>query len=115
MMCNKVKVTFEDLRQMEVPYKTKAIDVINSIEKDVSDVLALNINNELRELDYELVKDSTIKYLKYNSPDGYRVYSGTLKMILYMALTSLFSNADVEFIATIKKDQYFLIKNINIT
>lgn len=114
-MNNKIKVTFDDSRSLEVYYKTKAIDVVNMVEGDTSDILALNINNELRSYDYELVKDSVIKFVKYNSPDGYRVYSGTLKMVLYMALTSLFSNADVEFIATIKKDQYFMLNNIKIT
>ena len=114
-MDNKIKVTFDDSRSLEVYYKTKAIDVVNMVEGDTSDILALNINNELRSYDYELVKDSVIKFVKYNSPDGYRVYSGTLKMVLYMALTSLFSNADVEFIATIKKDQYFILNNIKIT
>ena len=114
-MNNKIKVTFDDSRSLEVYYKTKAIDVVKMVEGDTSDILALNINNELRSYDYELVKDSVIKFVKYNSPDGYRVYSGTLKMVLYMALTSLFSNADVEFIATIKKDQYFMLNNIKIT
>ena len=114
-MNNKIKVTFDDSRSLEVYYKTKAIDVVKMVEGDTSDILALNINNELRSYDYELVKNSIIKFVKYNSPDGYRVYSGTLKMVLYMALTSLFSNADVEFIATIKKDQYFMINNIKIT
>ncbi len=114
-MSNKITVTFDDSRKIEVDYKTKAIDVIKMVENDVSDILALNINNELRSFNYELVKDSTIKYIKYNSADGYRVYSGTLKMVLYMALTSIFSEADVEFIATIKKDQYFLLNDINIT
>lgn len=114
-MSNKITITFEDSRKLEVDYKTKAIDVVNMIENDISDILALNINNELRSFNYELVKDSNIKYIKYNSPDGYRVYSGTLKMILYMALTSIFSEADVEFIATIKKDQYFLLNNVKIT
>lgn len=114
-MNNKIKVTFDDSRSLEVYYKTKAIDVVNMVEGDTSDILALNINNELRSYDYELVKNSVIKFVKYNSPDGYRVYSGTLKMVLYMALTSLFSNADVEFIATIKKDQYFMLNNIKIT
>lgn len=114
-MNNKITVTFEDSRKLEVDYKTKAIDVVNMVENDVSDILALNINNELRSFNYELVKDSTINYIKYGSPDGYRVYSGTLKMVLYMALTSIFSEADVEFIATIKKDQYFLLNNIKIT
>ena len=114
-MNNKIKVTFDDSRSLEVYYKTKAIDVVKMVEVDTSDILALNINNELRSYDYELVKNSIIKFVKYNSPDGYRVYSGTLKMVLYMALTSLFSNTDVEFIATIKKDQYFMINNIKIT
>ena len=114
-MNNKIKVTFDDSRSLEVYYKTKAIDVVKMVEGDTSDILALNINNELRSYDYELVKNSIIKFVKYNSPDGYRVYSGTLKMVLYMALTSLFSNADVEFIATIKKDQYFMLNNIKIT
>lgn len=114
-MNNKIKVTFDDSRSLEVYYKTKAIDVVKMVEGDTSDILALNINNELRSYDYELVKNSVIKFVKYNSPDGYRVYSGTLKMVLYMALTSLFSNADVEFIATIKKDQYFMLNNIKIT
>ena len=114
-MNNKIKVTFNDSRSLEVYYKTKAIDVVKMVEGDTSDILALNINNELRSYDYELVTNSIIKFVKYNSPDGYRVYSGTLKMVLYMALTSLFSNTDVEFIATIKKDQYFMINNIKIT
>lgn len=114
-MNNKIKVTFNDSRSLEIYYKTKAIDVVKMVEGDTSDILALNINNELRSYDYELVKNSIIKFVKYNSPDGYRVYSGTLKMVLYMALTSLFSNTDVEFIATIKKDQYFMINNIKIT
>lgn len=114
-MNNKIKVTFDDSRSLEVYYKTKAIDVVKMVEGDTSDIFALNINNELRSYDYELVTNSIIKFVKYNSPDGYRVYSGTLKMVLYMALTSLFSNTDVEFIATIKKDQYFMINNIKIT
>lgn len=114
-MKKKIKVTFEDSRSIEVDYKTKAIDVIKMIESDYSDILALIINNELRDINYSLVKDSQIKYVKYNSQDGYRVYSGTLKMVLYMALTMLFSNADLEFIATIRKDQYFKIKNIKVT
>lgn len=114
-MSNKITINFEDSRKIDVEYKTKVSDVINMIESDTSDILAVIVNNELRRFDYELVKDSYIKYVKYDSSDGYRVYSGTLKMVLYMALTSLFSNADVEFIATIKRDQYFLINNIKIT
>ncbi|MEG2645671.1 MAG: hypothetical protein RSA08_01410, partial [Clostridia bacterium] len=114
-MNNKIKIKFNNLKQVEVAYKTKAVDALKLVESDISDILALRINNEVRNYDYELVKDSTIEYIRYADDDGYRIYSRTLKMILYMALTKLYSNAEVEFISTINKDQYFIIKNVEIT
>lgn len=114
-MKNKIKVTFDDLRVVEVDYKTKAGDAVKLVEKDVSGIFGLKINNEVKGFDYELVKDSTISFVRFNDPDGYRIYSRTLKMVLYMALTSLYSEAKVDFIATINKDQYFTIKDISLT
>lgn len=114
-MINKIRVTFDDSRAIDVDYKTKSGDVIKLVEKDVSDIIGLKINNEIKGYDYELVKDSNISFIKYCDADGYRIYSRTLKMVLYMALTSLYSDAQVDFIATINKDQYFTIKNVNLT
>lgn len=115
-MNKKIKVNFEDSREIEVNYKTKAIDVVKMLEGDMSDILALNINNEVHSYNYELVKNENyIEYIKYNDPDGYRIYSRTLKMILYMALTKLYSDVKIEFLATINKDQYFIVKNIELT
>lgn len=114
-MKKKIRITFDDSREVEVDYKTKIGDAIKLVETDVSDILALRVNNEVKNYDYELVKDSYVEMIKYHDPDGYRIYSRTLKMVLYMALTELYSNADVEFIATINKDQFFVVKNISIT
>lgn len=114
-MNKKIKVNFEDGRQISVDYKTKAIDAVKLVENDVSDILALNINNEVKNYSYELVSnENIIKFIKLNSQDGYRIYTRTLKMVLYMALTTLYSGADVEFIATIDKDQYFTVNNIDL-
>lgn len=114
-MKKKIRITFDDSREVEVDYKTKIGDAIKLVETDVSDILSLRVNNEVKNYDYELVKDSYVEMIKYHDPDGYRIYSRTLKMVLYMALTELYSNADVEFIATINKDQFFVVKNISIT
>lgn len=115
-MNKKIKVEFDDSRKIEVAYKTKVIDAVKMVEGNTDDILAFNINNEVHGYGYELVKDeNTVEFIKYNSPDGYRIYSRTLKMILYMALTRLYSDVKVEFIATINKDQYFTIKNIKLT
>lgn len=114
-MNNKIKVSFEDGRQIEVDYKTQAIEAVKLVQSNIDDILALKVNNEVKSYDYPLVKDTMIEFVKFGSDDGYRVYSRTLKMILYMALTSLYSNADVEFLATINKDQFFVINNIELT
>lgn len=114
-MNKKIKVNFEDGRQISVDYKTKAIDAVKLVENDISDILALNINNEVKNYSYELVSnENIIKFIKLNSQDGYRIYTRTLKMVLYMALTTLYSGADVEFITTIDKDQYFTVNNIDL-
>ncbi len=113
-MNNKIKVTFEDSRVVEVDYKTKAIDAVKLVENKVDDILGLKVNNEVKDYNYELVKDSQIDFIKFNSTDGYRIYSRTLKMVLYMALTQLYSTTGVEFIATINKDQFFVTKNIEL-
>lgn len=109
-----ITVTFDDLKKIKVPYKTKVEDVLKSVETNLKDILAVRINNEVRSYDYEFVSDSTCSPVKFNSEDGYRIYSRTLKMVLYMALVRLYSDADVQFITTIDRDQYFVIKNISL-
>ena len=114
-MNNKIKVTFDDSREVKVKYKTKAVDAVKLVENNLDDILGLKVNNEVKDYNYELVKDSTIEFIKFNSVDGYRIYSRTLKMVLYMALTKLYSTTDVEFIATINKDQFFVTQNLELT
>jgi len=111
----KINVKFENGKKASVPYKTKVVDAIKMVEDNLENIIAVRVNNEVKAFDYEIVTDTLIEYIDFKSEDGYRVYSRTLKMVLYMALTKLFSHADVEFISTINKDQYFVIKNIDIT
>lgn len=112
-MNNKLKVKFENGKEVEVNYKTTAIEAVKLVENNLEEILALKVNNEIRPYTYELVDNSHIEFIKYECDDGYRVYSRTLKMVLYMALTSMYSNVDVEFMSTINRDQYFVIKILN--
>lgn len=111
----KITVTFEDGRKITVPYKTKIVEAVKMVENNLDNIIALKVNNEVKSFDYELVTDSICEYIDFDTEDGYRVYTRTLKMVLYMALTKLFSHADVQFISTINKDQYFVIKNIDLS
>ena len=110
-----LRVTIEGNHVVEVPYKTPAIEAVKLVENNLDDILSLKINNEVKTYQYELVKDSNIEFVKIDDPDGYRVYARTLKMLLYMALTTLYSKADVEFITTMNGNQYFVIYDIKLT
>lgn len=113
-MDKKIKVVINKEKNVKVDYKSKVIDVLNANNEDLTDVLAVRVNNEVKFLDAVLYKNSTIEYVYFDTSDGYRIYSRTLKFILYMALTSLYKEAYVEFVSTINRDQFFKIKNIEL-
>lgn len=112
---DKIKVTFDDGRQIVVPYKTTAIDAVKMVEDNVSDILALTVNNEVKFQKYELVRDSSISFVKLDSEDGYRVYSKSMKMVLYMAITKLYGYQKMDFQATINRNQYFIMPKFDLT
>ena len=114
-MSEKIKVIFEDSREISVSPKTTAIDAVKMVEDNVGDILALTVNNEVKFQDYPLVKESTVGYVKIDSSDGYRVYSKTLKLVLYMAITKLYGNVKLDFQATLGRSQYFIAPEFELT
>ena len=115
MLKEKLIVTFDDGREIVVPYGTKAIDAIKMVEDDTDDILAVVVNNEVKFQEFELKRDSQIGFVKIDSDDGYRVYSKSLKFVLYMALTELYGNKKVDFLSTINRNQYFVVDDLEFT
>ena len=113
-MKQKIIVEFEDGRKISVPYGTVAIEAVKMVEDNIDDILALTVNNEVKFQKFELVRDSKIGFVKIDSEDGYRVYSKSLKMILYMAITKLFGYQKVDFQATINRNQYFIMPEFDL-
>lgn len=114
----KIKVVIEDrdrVEKLNVNIKSKICDVVKDIDFIDDKVLGFYVNNDLKRYDAELVKDSKIIPIRLSSGDGYRLYSRTLKMVLYMALTKLYASVDVKFLTTINRDQYFITQNIELT
>lgn len=109
----KVKVKLDDGREVAVAYKTRAEDVIKMLEseEEQSKIMAVRINNEVRTIDHEIVEDSLLEYVKYGGNDGYRVYLKTAKFILYMAISRVCPNLNVEYISNIDTDIYFICRD----
>ncbi len=113
----KVKISLPEGRDIVVGYKTKVGDILSMVEpeENILSILGVRINNEIKNYDYEICKDSKLEYVKYDSMDGYRIYTRTVKFMLYMAITKLYPNLKVEFCNTIDNNHYFLCKQGDVT
>ena len=92
----KIKVSISDTQQVVVKYGTKAGEVLSLLDMTDKDILAVKVNNSIRNLDYELCENSKMVPVTYNSSDGYRIYIRTVKFMLYMALKRLYPKLDIE-------------------
>ncbi|MDD4375734.1 MAG: hypothetical protein PHR25_03030, partial [Clostridia bacterium] len=112
LYAKKIKVTLEGSRELVVNYKTKVDEIIEQAEypSKISEIMAVRVNNEVRTLDYEIVTDTKLEHVTYNSNDGYRIYNRTLRFILYMALCKLYPKYKVEYSNNMNNDSYFICK-----
>lgn len=113
----KVIVKLPENKDIIVGYKSRVYDILNLVEDEdnISSILGVRINNEIKSYDYEICRDSDLDYVKYDSIDGYRIYTRTVKFILYMAITKLYPKLKVEFCNIIGTNHYFLCKEEVIT
>ena len=108
---NKISVSIDN-NKFKVNTGEKVIDVLKKNNDNLKDILAVYVNNDIKDFNYKLVTNSKLKKIHIYDDDGYRIYYRTLKMVLYMAIKSLYGNTSVNFISTIYKEQYFEIEGI---
>lgn len=108
----KIIIKLPENREIVVNYKTKVSDILSMVESEetINTILGVRTNNEIRSYEYEICRDSTLEYVKYDNIDGYRIYTRTVKFILYMAITKLYPNVKIEFCNTIDTNHYFISK-----
>lgn len=111
----KIKVTTSDTEQIIVKYNTPVKEIFTLLELDTKDVMAVKVNNSIRNLDYKLCENSYITPVMFGSSDGYRIYIRTVKFLLYMALKRLYPKLDVEVCNTQGGIIYFICNNVEFT
>ena len=111
----KLKVTLSPNEQVVVKYKTKAQDILSLVDRDNKEVLAVKVNNSIRNLNYELCENCTLSPVMSNSTEGYRIYIRTVKFLLYMALERLYPDLDIEVCNVLNETIYFICKNREFT
>ena len=68
-----------------------------------SDILGALVNNELRELSFEVFHPVTVQFIDINHPEGMRMYTRGLSFLLYKAVHEHFPEATLRINHSISK------------
>ncbi|MDR3227208.1 MAG: nucleoside kinase, partial [Prevotellaceae bacterium] len=91
---------------------TTLLDVANDLQiKLGSQTLAAYVNNELKELMYEIYTPATVDFIDISNPDGMRVYQRTLTFLLQKALKDILPDHDMIVEHSVSKGLYCEITN----
>ena len=100
-----VKLVFEDSKILEVFRGTTVRDVIR--ELDDENVIALRINGNAVDSDYEILEDSYVNYITIHDRVGQKIYTKGLEYVYIKAVKELYgSKASVRVKHSIDKALY---------
>lgn len=112
-----IKVILENNKVIKTKYRTTIQEILEQVytEKELKNIYALRVNNELKTYNSELFNDCKIETVGYNNYDGARIYSRTVKFLLYMAMKRLYPKLEIDLCNTIDNNIYFIAKNSTFT
>ncbi|MGI6085908.1 MAG: nucleoside kinase [Acetivibrionales bacterium] len=115
MVENELKVNLNG-NEMRVKKGTRVEDLIKGLKgKKDSIIVAVMVNNELRELTYRLENDCDITFVDLTSEDGIRIYERSLKFVLIKAVHDLFPDLEVQIRHSVSRGVFFEIIDYHVT
>jgi uridine kinase len=89
------------------PAGTSLYEVYNDIKPQLSSpVLAATVNNELKELSYELYNPKIVEFIDISHPDGMRTYIRSLTFLLQVAVKRVLPNHKLSVQHSVSKGIY---------
>jgi uridine kinase len=96
----------------EYPAGTTLYEVYNDVKPSLSSsVLAAIVNNELKELSYELYNPKIVEFIDISYPDGMRTYIRSLTFLLQAAVKHVLPNHKLSVQHSVSKGIYCEITN----
>lgn len=106
-----ITVAFADGTSRKLPKGISLLDLSKEYQKNFSSVIiAAKVNNDIKELTYQLKNDCKVEFIDLSTDDGMRIYRRTLIFILVKAVKELFPEKKVIINHSISKGLYFQIK-----
>lgn len=110
MTDSKIIVTI-DKEKYEIDSKTTLLDLCKSFKKDHTPaIVAARVNNDIKELSYEINENAEIKFIDLTDEDGMRIYRRSLYFIFIKAVNEVFPERSAVISHPISKGVYCEIK-----
>ena len=108
-----IRVVLNKDRIVEVKQGTAILDIVEQyVEHAAAPILAARVDNEIRELNYTLDQDCSLRFVDLTDEDGGRIYLRSLFFVMLKAVEELYPGARVVAHNTISKGLYCEINNI---
>ena len=92
-MKDKLTITINNGKQLEVAVNTKIIDIIGLLPDNIRNkVIGAKINNEIMDFNTSLKRNTTINFFDVNDLAGYKMYQAGLKFVLEAALKDIYKD-----------------------
>jgi uridine kinase len=115
MVDNELRINLNG-KEMSVKKGTRVEDLIKGLKgKKDSIIVAVLINNEIRELTYRLENDCNIKFVDLTCEDGIRIYERGLKFLLIKAVKDLFPESEIQIRHSVSRGVFFEIIDYQVT
>ena len=98
------KVIFNDTEKV-FDKPVKVIDIVG----ESRDIVCAMVNNSVRELTYEITKDSKVTPLTVKDKDAKRTYEASLRFIVAMAMRNLYPNLSIRFSYNVSRSIFMQI------
>jgi uridine kinase len=104
-------ITFTDGKIKEVTPGTSLLEFKNEFQNNfTSKIIAAKVDNDIKELTYQLNRNCNVEFIDLTTDDGMRIYRRTLSFILVKAVNDLFPDRKVIINHSISKGLYFEIE-----
>ena len=101
-------ITLPDGNNLNFPNKVKGLDVAEKISKSLAkQAMIISVNGELKDLDYIIEKDCSVKIFTSKNPEGLETIRHDTAHILAMAVQELFPGTQVTIGPVIENGIYY--------
>ena len=116
-MSDKIKIVYNNGKELEVDKNTKIIDIVKLLPPPIKTrVVGSKIDNAIVSMDTKLKRDTVINFIDSNDLAGYKMYQAGLKFVFLAAIYDIFGKEiEASFDHSIMRGMHITIKGLQIT